>query len=490
MGAAVTGLIAFALFLAGGLLLWANGHYKDADGYLSTGSQRFASQRVRDHDAEPRGRRRRARLPAQGRPLRHDPPADDGQGRQAAVRRRRPHPRRRAWLRGVAHSEVADIDYAPVQRPLRRSTAARASPAAPAAQTHLGRPRGAHALHWNVAVRRLVGRRHERRRLARRRRRRQRGREGAVHRRDRLRHARPRPAVRHRHRRADRLRHAPGARRTPRRWPSAPARRRPPATTRARRAEARSPAGGGRTPAARRTGRPPAAGRRRRSGRPRAATSAPGSSRRVRSCSIDLEAERAPSGAAGRRRSGCQGRIDVTDGRLRGRRARALLGPDRAGAPAPHQLAELDRDLLADEHVQLVAVLDDRRPARRDRALAADDHVQQRLARQPELAHRVADDRVVGAHRELHRLGAEPVQQHRLDQRRRDRGLVGGDAQPARDRLDRQPLQHGREQHDEERDLEDQVRRAGCPRSRGRSRTRSGSRRAGPPSRASAARAA
>ena len=43
VGAAVTGLIAFTLFLAGGLLLWANGHYKDADGYLSTGSQRFNS---------------------------------------------------------------------------------------------------------------------------------------------------------------------------------------------------------------------------------------------------------------------------------------------------------------------------------------------------------------------------------------------------------------------------------------------------------------
>ena len=45
------------------------------------------------------------------------------------------------------------------------------------------------------------------------------------------------------------------------------------------------------------------------------------------------------------------------------------------------------------------------------------------------------------ADRELHRLGAQPVQQHRLDQRRGDRGLVGGHAQPARDRLDRQPLQ-------------------------------------------------
>ena len=43
MGASVTGLVAFALFLAGGLLLWANGHYKDADGYLTTANQRFES---------------------------------------------------------------------------------------------------------------------------------------------------------------------------------------------------------------------------------------------------------------------------------------------------------------------------------------------------------------------------------------------------------------------------------------------------------------
>ena len=43
MGASVTGLVAFALFLAGGLLLWANGHYKDADGFLTTPNQRFES---------------------------------------------------------------------------------------------------------------------------------------------------------------------------------------------------------------------------------------------------------------------------------------------------------------------------------------------------------------------------------------------------------------------------------------------------------------
>ena len=56
VGAAVTGLIAFALFLAGGLLLWANGHYKDADGYLSHRQPALHLQRVRDHDAQPRGR--------------------------------------------------------------------------------------------------------------------------------------------------------------------------------------------------------------------------------------------------------------------------------------------------------------------------------------------------------------------------------------------------------------------------------------------------
>ncbi len=43
VGASVTGLIAFALFLAGALLLWANHHYKDADGFLTTGGQRFES---------------------------------------------------------------------------------------------------------------------------------------------------------------------------------------------------------------------------------------------------------------------------------------------------------------------------------------------------------------------------------------------------------------------------------------------------------------
>ena len=139
--------------------------------------------------------------------------------------------------------------------------------------------------------------------------------------------------------------------------------------------------------------------------------------------------------------------------------------------------------------MQLVALLDDRRAAGRDRAVAAHDHVQQRLARQPELAHRMAVDRVALAHGELHRLRAEAVQQHGLDQRRRDRGLVAwsrrASAPRARSsgpagssRAARRRTRPGRS-----------ARRARRPSSPGRWRTRSGSRRAGPPSRASAARA-
>ncbi len=43
VAAAVTGFIAFILVLAGGGLLWANGHFKDDQGYVSTSSERFSS---------------------------------------------------------------------------------------------------------------------------------------------------------------------------------------------------------------------------------------------------------------------------------------------------------------------------------------------------------------------------------------------------------------------------------------------------------------
>src|SRR3954471_8846741 len=71
--------------------------------------------------------------------------------------------------------------------------------------------------------------------------------------------------------------------------------------------------------------------------------------------------------------------------------------------PAAKQLAELDRGLLAHEHVQLVAGFHDGRAARRDGALPAHHHVEQRLARKAELAHGAPDDGVAAAYRELDR---------------------------------------------------------------------------------------
>ena len=141
--------VAFALFLAGGLLLWANGHYKDADGYLSTGSQRFESQRLRDHDARTSRSARRARLPAEGRPLRHDPPetmAKGGKPLFVGVARTRDVD---AYLRGVAHSEVSDIDYAPFSARY-DAASADAPPARPAGQQRIWAAQGEHALTWDV----------------------------------------------------------------------------------------------------------------------------------------------------------------------------------------------------------------------------------------------------------------------------------------------------------------------------------------------------
>ena len=108
-GAAVTGLIAFALFLAGGLLLWANGHYKDADGYLTTGSERFASTAyaITTDKLEIDGRWLLSsdrygtiRLTTRG----EDKPTFIGVARTRDVD---------AYLENVAHSRVDDVSYAP-----------------------------------------------------------------------------------------------------------------------------------------------------------------------------------------------------------------------------------------------------------------------------------------------------------------------------------------------------------------------------------------
>jgi hypothetical protein len=148
VGAAVTGLIAFTLFLAGGLLLWANGHYKDADGYLSTGSQRFDSSEYAITTpnlevnagapgflikADRYGEIRLQAMAKGGRPL------FVGIAPTSDVQR---------WLKGTSYSEVDDIDYAPFKAAYADHRGTR-KPGAPAKQTFWAAT-GSHSLHWNV----------------------------------------------------------------------------------------------------------------------------------------------------------------------------------------------------------------------------------------------------------------------------------------------------------------------------------------------------
>src|SRR3954454_16970285 len=132
-GAAVTGLIAFALFLAGALLLWGNAHYKDSDGYFTTASERFASPayaitaddlRIGAHGPSwllSSDRYGAIRLTADSRA---DKPVFIGVARTRDVE---------AYLRGVAHREVEDIEYAPFSARYTQHDGTR-RPAAPAAQ--------------------------------------------------------------------------------------------------------------------------------------------------------------------------------------------------------------------------------------------------------------------------------------------------------------------------------------------------------------------
>ena len=132
MGAAITGLIAFALVLAGALLLWANGHYKDANGYLTTGSARFASQ---GHALTTPSLEIGAGAP--GFLLKAD---RYGTIRLAATSRARKPlfigvARTRdvdAYLRGTAHATLTDVDFDPFE-PSYRTTRGSA-PARPADQ--------------------------------------------------------------------------------------------------------------------------------------------------------------------------------------------------------------------------------------------------------------------------------------------------------------------------------------------------------------------
>jgi hypothetical protein len=148
VGAAVTGLIAFTLIIAGGLLLWANGHYKDADGYLSTGSQRFDSAEYAITTpslqvdagapgflikAERYGDLRLRTMAKGGRPL------FIGIAPTASVER---------WLDGTSYSEVSDIDYAPFKATYTQHRGTR-KPGSPGQQTFWA-AKGADAMHWSV----------------------------------------------------------------------------------------------------------------------------------------------------------------------------------------------------------------------------------------------------------------------------------------------------------------------------------------------------
>jgi hypothetical protein len=148
VGASVTGLVAFALFLAGGLLLWANGHYKDADGYLTTPNQRFESDSyaitTRNLEvgagapgfllkADRYGTVRLETMAKGGKPL------FVGVARTGDVER---------YLGGSAHSVVSDIDYAPFRARYDQVQGAR--PPGPPAKQHIWAARGEHALSWNV----------------------------------------------------------------------------------------------------------------------------------------------------------------------------------------------------------------------------------------------------------------------------------------------------------------------------------------------------
>ena len=80
---------------------------------------------------------------------------------------------------------------------------------------------------------------------------------------------------------------------------------------------------------------------------------------------------------------------------------------------------------------------------------------QQRVARQPQLAHPAADHRVARRDRVLDDLGAEAPDRAALGQRARQRRLVAGHARAACERLEGRALDERRHHHGEEDDVEE-----------------------------------
>jgi len=132
VGAVVTAVLAIGLLLAGGAALWADGE-KDADGYLTTNSHRFAtstralaSENLDTDlggadevlDSSVFGHVRLAVAPQDGKPV------------FVGIARTRDVD---AYLRGVSHATVTDVDYSPFTATYRNAGGTR-HPARPAAQ--------------------------------------------------------------------------------------------------------------------------------------------------------------------------------------------------------------------------------------------------------------------------------------------------------------------------------------------------------------------
>jgi len=147
VGAAVTGLIAFTLILGGAVLLWANSHYKDSSGYVSTGSERFASNGYAITSdklevggspgwllgSDRYGTIRLTAAPRGGKPL------FVGIARTSDVD---------AYLRDSASSRVTNLEFAPFSATYSSRPGTRA-PGPPTAQ-HIWVAQGSRSLTWDV----------------------------------------------------------------------------------------------------------------------------------------------------------------------------------------------------------------------------------------------------------------------------------------------------------------------------------------------------
>jgi hypothetical protein len=147
---AVTGLVAFALVVAGAVLLYANGQ-KDHDGYVSTGSDRYHTSTYA--------------LATDDLDINTDVPdwLDDGTALghvrlKAKSRDGKPvfvgiAPTKdvKAYLSGTAHATVTDVEYTPFHASYRTHSGDR--PAPPAAQrfwTVSANGHGAQTVEWKV----------------------------------------------------------------------------------------------------------------------------------------------------------------------------------------------------------------------------------------------------------------------------------------------------------------------------------------------------